>query len=51
MADYGKYCPISLGAEVLADRWTPLILRELIMGNSCGGCTATSPSTASRNDG
>jgi DNA-binding HxlR family transcriptional regulator len=34
MADYGKYCPISLGAEVLADRWTPLILRELLMGNS-----------------
>ena len=24
MRDYGQYCPISLGSEVLADRWTPL---------------------------
>jgi DNA-binding HxlR family transcriptional regulator len=32
--DYGNYCPIALGTEVLADRWTPLILRELILGNT-----------------
>jgi DNA-binding HxlR family transcriptional regulator len=34
MADYGRFCPISLGSEVLADRWTPLIVRELILGNT-----------------
>ena len=34
MPDYGRFCPISLGSEVLADRWTPLIVRELILGNT-----------------
>jgi DNA-binding HxlR family transcriptional regulator len=32
--DYGQYCPVSLGSEVLADRWTPLILREMVLGNT-----------------
>jgi DNA-binding HxlR family transcriptional regulator len=32
--DYGRFCPVSLGSEVLADRWTPLIVRELILGNT-----------------
>jgi DNA-binding HxlR family transcriptional regulator len=30
---YGEYCPIAMGAEALGDRWTPLILRELICGS------------------
>jgi DNA-binding HxlR family transcriptional regulator len=34
MPDYGRYCPVALGSEVLADRWTPLIVRELILGNT-----------------
>lgn len=34
MPDYGRFCPIALGSEVLADRWTPLIVRELILGNT-----------------
>jgi DNA-binding HxlR family transcriptional regulator len=34
VADYGKYCPIALASEVVADRWTPLILRELVLGNT-----------------
>ena len=34
MAAYGSFCPIALGTDVLADRWTPLIVRELILGNS-----------------
>jgi DNA-binding HxlR family transcriptional regulator len=34
MADYGNFCPVALGSEVLADRWTPLIVRELILGNT-----------------
>jgi DNA-binding HxlR family transcriptional regulator len=29
---YGQYCPIALGAEVFAQRWTPIILRNLMSG-------------------
>jgi DNA-binding HxlR family transcriptional regulator len=32
--DYGRFCPVSLATEVFADRWTPMILRELILGNT-----------------
>ena len=32
VARYGQYCPIALGAEVLAERWTPIILRNLLVG-------------------
>ena len=32
--DYGRFCPIALTTEVLADRWTPLVIRELILGNT-----------------
>lgn len=28
MHGYGQYCPLAKGAEVFAERWTPLILRE-----------------------
>jgi DNA-binding HxlR family transcriptional regulator len=34
MPDYGNYCPVALGSEVLADRWTPLIVRELVLGST-----------------
>ena len=27
-----EYCPIACGVEVLGDRWTPLIIRELMIG-------------------
>ena len=30
MREYGHYCPVALGSEILAERWTPLILREMI---------------------
>ncbi|WP_205834735.1 winged helix-turn-helix transcriptional regulator [Microbacterium salsuginis] len=33
MPDYGRYCPVAIASEVVADRWTPLILREMILGN------------------
>jgi DNA-binding HxlR family transcriptional regulator len=29
---HGQYCPVTLAADVLADRWTLLILRELLGG-------------------
>lgn len=33
MKTYGEYCPIAMGAEAIGDRWTPLVLRELICGS------------------
>jgi DNA-binding HxlR family transcriptional regulator len=29
---YGQYCPVARAAEIVADRWTPLLLRELLAG-------------------
>ena len=29
---YGQYCPVARATEILADRWTPLIVRELLAG-------------------
>jgi len=31
---YGQFCPISKAAEVLGERWTILIVRELLLGTS-----------------
>jgi DNA-binding HxlR family transcriptional regulator len=33
-ATYGQFCPVALGAEIVAERWTPLIVRELLVGSS-----------------
>jgi DNA-binding HxlR family transcriptional regulator len=30
MDGYGQYCPVARAAEILADRWTVLIIRELL---------------------
>ena len=30
---YGQFCPIAKGSEVFANRWTPLVLRELMAGS------------------
>lgn len=30
---YGQYCPIARASEVLCERWTPLILREMLSGS------------------
>ncbi|MBI2213854.1 MAG: helix-turn-helix transcriptional regulator [Acidobacteria bacterium] len=32
MRTYGQYCPIARGAELFAERWTPLIIRNLNLG-------------------
>jgi DNA-binding HxlR family transcriptional regulator len=32
MRTYGQFCPIARGSEILAERWTPIILRNLLMG-------------------
>lgn len=33
MFRYGQYCPVARASEILADRWTPLIVRELLAGS------------------
>jgi len=33
MSIYGQYCPVARAAEVLAERWTPLVVRELLCGS------------------
>jgi DNA-binding HxlR family transcriptional regulator len=33
MKGYGQFCPVAVAAEVFAERWTPLILRELFSGS------------------
>lgn len=30
---YGQFCPVAQAAEVVAERWTLLVLRELILGS------------------
>src|ERR671917_350881 len=32
MARYGQYCPITRSLEVLGDRWTLLVVRDLLLG-------------------
>lgn len=32
MVSRREYCPIACGVDVLGDRWTPLIIRELMVG-------------------
>jgi DNA-binding HxlR family transcriptional regulator len=32
MKGYGQFCPIAVACETFAERWTPLILRELLFG-------------------
>src|SRR3954451_1901890 len=34
MPEYGNYCPVAIATDVIADRWTPLIMRELMLGNT-----------------
>jgi DNA-binding HxlR family transcriptional regulator len=34
MTGYGQFCPIAKAAQILAQRWTPLVLRELICGST-----------------
>jgi DNA-binding HxlR family transcriptional regulator len=34
MGETSRYCPVSMASEVIADRWTPLIVRELVLGNT-----------------
>jgi DNA-binding HxlR family transcriptional regulator len=33
MKSYGQFCPVAMAAEVFAERWTPLIVREMACGS------------------
>jgi DNA-binding HxlR family transcriptional regulator len=33
MADYGQFCTVARGAEVIGELWTPLVVRELLCGS------------------
>jgi DNA-binding HxlR family transcriptional regulator len=37
MRTYGQYCPIARAAEILAERWTPIIVRNLLLGATTFG--------------
>lgn len=31
---YGQFCPVAVASEILTQRWTPLVLRELMSGST-----------------
>lgn len=33
MRGYGQFCPVAKAAEIVGERWTPLVLRELVCGS------------------
>jgi DNA-binding HxlR family transcriptional regulator len=35
MKGYGQFCPVAKAAEIFAERWTPLVLREFVCGSHC----------------
>jgi DNA-binding HxlR family transcriptional regulator len=32
MKGYGQFCPLALASEIVGERWTPLVLREIMLG-------------------
>ena len=49
MRTYGQYCPIARTSELLAERWTPIIIRNLLTGcRTFGELLAGSPGSARR---
>jgi DNA-binding HxlR family transcriptional regulator len=32
MSKYGQFCPVAKALEILGDRWTLLIVREMLIG-------------------
>ena len=33
MTGYGQFCPVAKASEIITTRWTPLVLREMILGS------------------
>ena len=34
MSEYGQFCPVAKASDILGERWTVLILRELLLGST-----------------
>ena len=34
MTEYGQFCPVAKATEIIGDKWTLLIMRELILGST-----------------
>jgi DNA-binding HxlR family transcriptional regulator len=34
MLEYGQFCTVARGAEIFGERWTPLVIRELMCGTT-----------------
>ncbi len=34
MKSYGQFCPYALASEIVGERWTPLVLREFVLGRT-----------------
>ncbi|HEX2028960.1 MAG TPA: FAD-binding protein [Nitriliruptorales bacterium] len=44
MRNYGQFCPIARGSAILAERWTPIILRNILLGcHTFNGIAAGAP--------
>ncbi len=48
MRTYGQFCPIARASEILAERWTPVILRNLLNGCTTFGKLASGAPGISR---
>ena len=33
--EYGQFCPIAKASEIIGEKWTILIIREILIGGSC----------------
>ena len=42
---YNQFCPISKAGEILGERWTILILREILMGPGASTCCSVGLAT------
>jgi len=31
---YGQFCPVAKASEIVAERWTPLVIAELLAGST-----------------
>ena len=34
MPEYGQFCPVAKAGDIVGERWTVLILRELLLGTT-----------------
>ena len=48
MRSYAQYCPIARASEILAERWTPLVVRNLLFGADTFNAIARGVPTMSR---